>query len=115
MRATIIILALACSQSISAQYRTDTVPPNVYLHLAGQYMERASNSRDRAWLASLGGALFASGALFTDGKDTHINGKDRFAAWCVLTSGIGIHVGFNLHANGLERKAARILQGNPLE
>lgn len=110
MKYTTLLFALCVSLCSVGQ---EAHIPN--LRLVGELQERAADDRDRAWLSSLVGAVFAGSVLFTDGKDEHINQKDRFAAWCILSAGVTIHIGLNIRANGRERRAARILQGRSFD
>ena len=113
MKATITTIALALALCLAAGAQTNTQA--IDLRMVGTLQHKATVAKDRAWLASLASGLIASTVLFNDGKNTHQTQGDRFAAWCVLSAGVAVHIGLDLQGNKLNRKAARLLEGNPIE
>lgn len=77
------------------------------MRLIGQYQEQAANYRDHAWIGSA--VVVGFGALIL----RHANEEDKRAGWSLITLGVGVNIGLHIHANALDRRAARIMQGKP--
>lgn len=106
MRTTTTIFAALLCLGLSAQQAAPVTPVAVDLHLAGAHLEKAGKQRNMA-LAT----VLLSGAL--GGAMVAMDSEQAGPAGALIGIGVAVGVGFNIGANGHERKAGRILQGKP--
>lgn len=72
-------------------------------------MERASDYRDHGWIGSAVVVGFGAVLLHNATKE------DQRVGWSLISAGISLNIGLHVRANAMDRKAARIIQGKPIE